>query len=166
MSWSRRLAIAAAAMTLAACGFRPMHASYKDGSVPADLASVYVAQIPDRVGQQVRNHLLDLLNPGGEPAKEKYRLSVRLDRSVSRAAIRSTELETRRHVRLAASYRLTTADGETELYRSAYTAITSYNVVSSEYAVLAAEQNADALAARQVADAIQTQIALYFTSRR
>ena len=72
-----RPAVAAALISLAACGFRPLHAPGA-GAEPEVLAGIEIAHIPDRLGQVVRNHLLDRLTPRGAPAAATYRLAVSL----------------------------------------------------------------------------------------
>jgi LPS-assembly lipoprotein len=159
-------ALALAAMLLGACGFRPMHAAYRDGIVDQQLAQVYVASIPDRVGQMVRNDLIDLLNPEGQPADNRYRLEVELTATRPSTVLSTQELASRRNYTLTANYRLTSADGKTELMKRRHRAVTSFDIVESEFATLAAEDYAQKLAAKQVAEAIQRQVTLYFTSKR
>lgn len=50
------------------CGFEPLYGD-RAGETPTrlELAAVEVGPIPERLGQQVRNALVDRLNPGAEP---------------------------------------------------------------------------------------------------
>ena len=49
---------------LAACGFQPLYGNNGNAGpgVGATLSAVYVEQIPDRVGYELRNDLLDRLD--------------------------------------------------------------------------------------------------------
>ena len=158
--------LAFAVATLAGCGFRPMHATYADGKVADQLARVYVAAISDRVGQRVRNELLDRLTPKGVPSNNAYRLEVSLSAARPPTTLSSADLATRRNFSLNARYTLTGADGRKALTRGRYRALASYDIVDSEFATLAALEYAEGLAAVQVADAIFTRLSLYFTSKR
>ena len=68
MSLFRRLrptGLLIATIIVAACGFQPLYGSSQgvlSGAVVENLAAVRITAIPDRVGQIVRNDLLDRLN--------------------------------------------------------------------------------------------------------
>ena len=69
----------AASLALAACGFRPLYATGPDGTGPGDaLASIYVEPIPERVGYELRNQLLDRLGATGRSDGVAYRLKIAL----------------------------------------------------------------------------------------
>ena len=57
-------------LTLAACGFRPLHSRNEETKYATsdDLAAVLVYPLPDRSGQQMHNLLRDRLNPLGQPS--------------------------------------------------------------------------------------------------
>ncbi len=151
---------------LAGCGFRPMHATFADGAVADELAQVYIAAIPDRVGQRLRNDLLDRMTPKGVPAKNAYRLEVNLTSTRPPTALSTSDLATRRNYSLTARFTLTSSDGKKRLMSGQYRALTSFDIVDSEYATLASHDYAEKLAAAQVADVIFTKVSLYFTSKR
>jgi LPS-assembly lipoprotein len=166
MSLFRPALLAFFLAALAGCGFRPMHATYADGAVTDQLAKIYVASITDRVGQRVRNELLDRLTPKGVPPRNDYRLEVDLSASRPPTALSSADLATRRNYELTARFTLTSADGSTSLFTGRYRALASYDIVDSEFATLTAIDYAEGLAATQVADAIFTRLSVYFTSKR
>ncbi len=166
MSWCRAIFLGSLIAVAGGCGFRPMHATYADGTVADNMAQIYVASIPDRIGQLVRNNLLDMLNPKGQPAQDTYRLQVELSSTSPPTVLSTDELASRRNFTLTADYTLSSADGRQRLMRRSYRAVTSFDIVESEFATLAARDYAEKLAARQVAEAIENQIALYFTSTR
>jgi len=151
---------------LAGCGFRPLYATYKDGSVATELEQVYIAAIPDRLGQQVRNELLDRINPRGEPGDPAYRLEIRLTSVNPPTVLSTTNLASRRNVRVTARYTLRSADGKQRLDNGYYRATASYNIIDSEYATLAAFENAQDQVVVQIADEIKNRIAIYLASMR
>jgi len=166
MWWFRRGLLVVTIAALAGCGFRPMHATYADGKVADELAKIYVAALADRIGQRVRNELLDRLTPKGVPPSNAYRLDVKLSAARPPVSLSSADLATRRNYSLSATFTLTDARDRKALVKGNYRALASYDVVDSEYATLAALENAERLAATQVAEGIFTRLSLYFTSRR
>lgn len=165
--WLFRLAAVIVACALVgACGFRPMYATYKDGSIAEDLNTIYVAAIPDRIGQQLRNELLDRLNPKGQPGDPRYRLHVDISFSDPPRALATNELASRRKFSLASRWALLSPDGKKTLAKATVRSETSYNIVASEYATLVSRRNAEAAAAQDAAERIKTQLALYFADER
>ena len=68
-----------AALALAACGFKPLYGRNDlGGNIGAALGNVYVEPIPDRVGYELRNNLLDLFNATGQANDAAYRLKLYL----------------------------------------------------------------------------------------
>lgn len=172
MSWSdgrRRflsaVAAAAAPLLLAGCGFEPLYARGSVGAVDEDLARVQISVIPDRVGQQVHNYLLDRVSRKGVPEAPRHRLDVRLASQKVVLGIERDQTATRAKLVLAANFELTDlATGEVVLRRSARSA-NSYNIVDSALATRSAELDAIDRAARELAEEIRLVLALYFRRR-
>src|SRR3546814_19847398 len=71
------LALAACLPLLAGCGFQPLYARPDaPSSVTADLAHIKVLTIGNRIGQKLRNHLLEDLDPDGSEEPPLYTLGV------------------------------------------------------------------------------------------
>ncbi len=136
------------------------------GNTISDMAYVEVVPIGDRVGQSVRNQLLDLLHPRGMVDRPVFRLVVTLDESREGLAIQQDDSTTRYNLRLIAKFRLTDTRNGAELLNGATRAIAAYNVVRSDYANLISERDARKRAAHSVAEGIQNRIAVYFSRRR
>lgn len=172
MSWSdgrRRFLLAAAAgaapLLLAGCGFQPLYGRGSVGAVDDDLARVEIGLIPDRIGQQVHNYLLDRINRAGRPERARHRLDVRLSSSKVILGIERDQTATRAKLVLTADFDLTDlATGEVVLRRSARSA-NSYNIVDSALATRSAELDATDRAARELAEEIRLILALYFRRR-
>jgi LPS-assembly lipoprotein len=56
---------------MAGCGFSPL---YGPSSLVEKTSQIKIELIPDREGQILRNNLMDMLNPYGQPAQVAYRL--------------------------------------------------------------------------------------------
>jgi len=155
----RAAALAAALLALSACALQPMYAGGGNGVVARELAAIEVGPIQGRAGWLVRNALRDRLGAAGE-ASPRYRLDVRLDDRLEGLGVLNDDTIGRERRTLRARYQLVdTADG-TILLDATAGSDAGIDVVSSEYATIAAEQTALENLAREVADRIVTQLSL------
>lgn len=147
-------------LLLAACGLQPMYAGGGSGAVAQGLASVDVSAIEGRAGWLVRNALVDRLGAGNSGGSARYRLDVRLDDKLEGLALLSDDTIGRERRTLRARYQLVdTATGDIVLDATAGSDA-GIDVVSSEYAVIAAEQTALENLSRDIADRIVTNVAV------
>jgi LPS-assembly lipoprotein len=172
--WSSRTAARAAigallAATLAGCGFQPLYKKdAQDPGVTADLARIRVLNVRadlaenDRLGQQMRNLLLQRLNPDGAPAQPAYRLETSLSVTKERTGIQITEEATRARLTVSVSFRLYESSGDKMLYGGSEQSTNSYNVADSQFATLNAENDAARRAVREVSDSIRLRLGIYF----
>lgn len=138
-----------------------MYAGGSSGGVAAGLGSVQVAPIPERAGWLVRNALVDRL--GGEAGNPAYRLEVELDDDLTAFGIRGDSAVTRERRTLRARYRLVDLKtGEVVLDATAGSDA-GIDIVSSEYATVAAEQTAQERLAFVVADQMVARLALFMS---
>ena len=122
------------------CGLRPLYAGGGNGVVAQSLAGVEVAPIPERAGWLVRNALVDRLAASGTAAP-RYRLEVELDDQITGFGVRTDNAVTRERRTLRARYRLRDAGAAgTVLLDATAGSDAGIDVVSSEYATIAAEQ--------------------------
>jgi LPS-assembly lipoprotein len=150
------LTVFAAAPLLAACGFEPLHA--QRGAVAA-LPPIRVEPIPERQGQILRNYLLDRLAPRGEAGAQGYALSIKLFEPRQVLALRRDDVISRMSYSAVASYELVDAAGKRVVTGSSSYS-TDYEITNSEFATLAALQNARERVLELVADDIRNQIAV------
>jgi LPS-assembly lipoprotein len=149
-------------LLLGGCGLRPLYGGGGGGAVATTLQSVEVAPIGGRAGWLVRTALEDRLDKGeGEAAR--YRLEVELDDDIIGFGIRADDSVTRERRTLRARYRLVDAALGTVLLDATAGSDAGVDVVSSEYATVAAEQTALERLANEIADQIVTRVALYAT---
>ena len=156
----RALIIVAAALLLPACGLRPLYAGGSGGQVAAALSAVEVAPMPGRVGWLMYNKLKDRLGDTGT-AEPRYRLDVELDDDIVGLGIRGDRAVTRERRSLRARYRLTELGTGQVVLDATAGSDAGIDVVSSEYATVAAEQTAAERLSDVVADQIVARLALF-----
>jgi LPS-assembly lipoprotein len=157
----RRLLLALPiALLLTGCGLRPLYSGGGSGPVAQSLRSIEVAPIGGRAGWLVRTALEDRLgdDAGGAP---RYRLEVELDDQIIGFGVRADDAETRERRTLRARYRLVEAGRGTVVLDATAGSDAGIDVVSSDYATVAAEQTALERLSREVADQIVTRLALF-----
>ncbi|WP_374407840.1 LPS assembly lipoprotein LptE [Pelagerythrobacter sp.] len=161
----RALLASAMLLMLAACGLQPMYAGGGSGEVARGLAAIEVPAIEGRAGWLVRNALTDRLGAAGE-ANPRYRLDVRLDDRLEGLGVLSDDTIGRERRMLRARYQLVDTASDEILLDATAGADAGIDVVSSEYAVIAAEQTALENLSEEVADRIVTQLALTLRQQR
>ena len=162
---STRLALALLALALSGCTLRPLYAGGASGPVAQTLRGVQVAPIPGRGGWLVRTALQDRLG-NGEAERPLYRLEVQLDDAITGFGIRSDDAVTRERRALRARYRLVDAARGTVLLDATAGSDAGVDVVSSEYATVAAEQTALERLSVDLAEQIVSRLALYAARNR
>ena len=150
-------------LALGGCGLQPMYAGGSAGAVASGLSSIEVAPIPERAGWLVRHAIIDRL--GGEPATARYRLEVELDDDLSGFGIRGDSAVTRERRTLRARYRLVDLGTNLVVVDATAGSDAGIDVVSSEYATVAAEQTAQERLARVIADQMVSRLALFLRNR-
>ena len=152
--------LALLALALSGCGLQPMYAGGGNGVVAQGLAGIDVPAIEGRAGWLVRNALNDRLTAGGSSGAARYRLDVRLDDKLEGLGLLSDDTVARERRTLRARYQLVDlSSGEIVLDATAGSDA-GIDVVSSEYATIAAEQTALENLAKVVADKIVARLAL------
>ena len=153
----------AALAVLGACGFQPIYGSRGTPGTQIEMASIEVGIIKDRHGQQLRNLLLDRINPGGTPQSPNYTLTVVLTSGKQLLALRKSQLSTRANLNFVAVFNLKGKNQYLGKNFSGASKITvSYNILSSHFATLAAEENARTRAVRELSADINNRIAAFF----
>ncbi|HEX4848535.1 MAG TPA: LPS assembly lipoprotein LptE [Novosphingobium sp.] len=155
-----RLIVLAFALMLSACGLKPMYSGGAGGTVAQGLAGIEVSPIEGKSGWLMRNALIDRLGAGAAKGNPRYRLDVRLDDKLEGLGLLSDDTIARERRTLRARYQLIDlATGEIVLDATAGSDA-GIDVVSSEYATVAAENTALENLTREVADRIVTRVAL------
>jgi LPS-assembly lipoprotein len=147
------------ALPLAGCGLQPMYAGGGSGAVARGLSGIEVAAIDGRAGWLMRNALTDKLGTqAGE--KARYRLDVRLDDQLESFGLLRDDTVGRERRTLRARYQLVDLASGAVLLDATAGSDAGIDVISSDYATVAAEQTALENLAKDVASRIVTNVAL------
>jgi LPS-assembly lipoprotein len=158
----RRLALLLILPTLSACGLHPLYGGGANSSVASLMQTVQVAPIPGQSGWLMRNKLVDRLGESGS-GTAAYRLDVSLDDNITAYGIRGDQAATRERRTLRARYQLISLRSGTVLLDATAGSDEGIDIVSSEYATVAAEQTALEQLSDVVADQIVARLGLYAT---
>ncbi|MBI3676345.1 MAG: hypothetical protein HY243_06975 [Proteobacteria bacterium] len=165
--------LAGLALALSACGFRPLYGRFgADPGAQQIFASVYVEPIDlERVGYDLRNSMIDLLEARATPESATYRLQIALQEKREGAALQNQVVGglnettiTRYNYTLTANYTLTDAKG-TLVTKGVESTLSAYDVVSSPYATLIAQQDAQKRAADDIAYRLRTDLGVFFAQK-
>ena len=147
-------------LALSGCGLKPLYAGGSGGAVAHTLGTVEVAPIEGKAGWLVRNAINDRL--GASPKDTAvYRLEIELDDQISSFGIRTDDAVTRERRTLRARYRLIEAGKGTVVLDATAGSDAGIDIVSSEYATIAAENTALENLSQVVADQILGRVALF-----
>ena len=160
----RILLALASSLALSACSLSPMYAGGGSGEVAQGLAAIDVPPIEGKAGWLVRNALNDRLGAAGV-TDFRYRLDVRLDDSLEGLAVLADDTVSRERRTLRARYQLVDASTGEILLDATEGTDAGIDVVSSEYATIAAENTALENLSREIADRIVTRVALTLRNR-
>jgi len=150
-----------AAAPLGGCGLQPLYAGGGQGEVARGLAAVEVPPIEGKAGWLVRNALNDRLAAAGRSGSAPaYRLDVRLNDRLEGFGLLADDTVGRERRTLRARYQLVDLASGRIVYDATAGADAGIDVVSSEYATIAAEQTALENLSKEVADRIVTALAL------
>jgi LPS-assembly lipoprotein len=149
------LAIAALALVLSACGFRPLYGpSQSGGSVAADVTSIAVAEQRTRVGQLVRNEVLS----AGKPEVSRFRLELKVSEAHPFVSRLPGERVDRLRAQVMATYVLRDLNAKVITQGSTRAAV-AYDVVREPVADAQAKATAIQRAAIEVGQDIKLRLA-------
>ena len=170
MWWYERgriVALAASALVLAGCestGIHPLYAS-RGGGMQAELQSIIVDPIPDRLGHYLGDALKTNLNGTGSRVPPKYHLTVKPKQSIQTALIDTvTSRAQSASVVTVVSYTLTPLGAEKPILMGTVTSAADYDRSVQRYADIRAARDAEIRDAHTVADQIAQQVAAKLAS--
>jgi LPS-assembly lipoprotein len=137
-----------------------MYAGGSAGSVAQGLAAVDVPPIQGKAGWLVRNALNDRLGQTGAQRTPRYRLDVVLDDKLEGLGLINDDTVGRERRTLRARYQLVDLASGDILLDATAGSDAGIDVVSSEYATIAAEDTALENLSKEVADRIVARLAL------
>jgi LPS-assembly lipoprotein len=160
------LMLGAALALLAACGFQPVYGTHSTGdeSVSTQMNSVAIGNIPDRIGQMLRNDLIDRMYGKGRPQQALYNLSVQIRMAQADLGIQANATSTRSMIDMYGDYVLTDTQGRALIKGTAHS-ISSYSTLADEYGNLAALNDAKERTVNEVSEQIVNRLSLYFAEK-
>jgi len=153
-------------LLLAGCGLQPMYAGGGSGAVARGLADIDVPPIEGKAGWLMRNALMDRLGAGKSSGSARYRLDVRLADKLEGLGLLSDDTIGRERRTLRARYQLVDLTTGQIVLDATAGSDAGIDVVSSEYATIAAENTALENLSRDVADRIVTKLSLQLRADR
>jgi LPS-assembly lipoprotein len=157
---ARLLLVIAASAALAGCGLTPLYGGAQGSEIRTALSSVEIAPIEGKAGWLVRNKLVDRIGASAGSGA-RYRLVVTLDDNITAFGLRGDRAATFERRSLRARYQLVAAGTGLVLLDATAGSDAGIDIVSSEYATVAAEQTALERLSDQLADQIATRLAVY-----
>ena len=171
-----KIKIAVLALALCSCGFEPLYVErhsddpwyYKgefDTSITDEISQIKVELASDRIGQLVRNELLDNFTPKGVPEKPKYRLEIApAGKRETKQAMRGDITATRERVEYKLQYKLYDAETGKRLVNGDTLALLGYDVMANPYSTTFSQKKIEKDAAKIMANDISLRIGAYFHS--
>lgn len=156
-----RILLLGLALALSACGLRPMYAGGGSGTAAASLRAIQVQSIPGKAGWLMHKALVERL--GDNDGQAAYRLEVELDDDITGFGIRGDSAATRERRTLRARYRLVELATGAVVLDATAGSDAGIDVVSSQYATVAAEQTALERLSEVVADQMVGRLAMFVT---
>ncbi len=159
------------AIILSGCGFKPMYGQFSDGQgdLRQVMANIRVTDIteqgrPSRIGQVIRNNLLDRLTPFGETKSAEYVLKVAFLIEEHGYGIREDESVTLQNLKLVTSYQLEDLETSKVVLDFAARSLVTYDLAQSDYSNMIARNAALKRLSEEVANQMATRIGAFFSN--
>jgi LPS-assembly lipoprotein len=136
-----------------------MYAGGGSGEVAQNVRAVMISPIGGKAGYLVRNALADRMG-NVDKGTARYRLDVRLDERLTGMIVRSDDSVSRERRVMRARFQLIDLSTGAIMLDDTADADAGIDIVSSEYAVIAAEQTAQENLGRDIANQIVTRVAV------
>jgi len=159
-------AMALAVSTLGGCGLHPLYGSEENkGAAGKVFDTIYVDPIQGEIaGYELRNALIDGLHAPMRLGDAEYRLKITITQLLQAIAVENNASITRYNYILTGKYVLTDIKGK-DIKDGSESTLSAYDVVTSPYATLAAEHDAQRRSAVELAYRIQTDLAVFLSHR-
>ena len=161
---------------VAACGFEPLNVQktskedkwYFDGDfdnyVTDQMAQIKIVVTGERLGQQIKNNLLDLLTPQGVPAKPKYYLYVNpVQENEYDQALRCDITDTLKRIDYKVNYHMT--QNSKEVMKGNTVSFVSYDILDNPYSTVISRKKVQQDAAKIMANDIALRLGAFFNAK-
>lgn len=160
------IGLCVAALSLGSCGYRPLYGNSSDGvQGSSELAKVRIGLIANRAGHRLRNHLLDRINPRGEPSAPAYALNVDLEESRVDLGVRRDATRTRANLVLTAKFQLRDMTNNRIVFNAGASRVASFNIRDAEFSTISAESAARRRSVEGLADEITQRVAIFLNRK-
>lgn len=149
-----------ATLLISACGFHPLYTKVENAEGQSVLDDVWIETINGSNGVILRNYLLDSFYSDGYPEQARYILKTTLTEYVRDVDIQKNDTTTRAQMVIRAVYELRDRTTNQVLESNQVRAVSGYNILLSSYTTLVSQNDARDRALRDIADKIQTRVAL------
>ena len=152
------ISMTVALFILSACQFQPLYGTNSTSN--AQLTNITVGEVDTRTGQQVRNHLLFLLNGGSAAIEPAYRANLRISiANKTLANVQSVQDRTTGSIEVSVSYDLIDLATSKSVAKGKRRAKAAYDRTGQSFANSRAERDAENRAAKEAAEAIRFALA-------
>ena len=176
-SWKKIVAVTALC-SLSACGFEPLYVEKTGGEdlwyynneyntdIVREMAQIKVETVTDRIGQLIKNELMDTFNPYGTPKCAKYFLKLQpVDKTVTQQALRDDITATREKVKYSVNYELWSKEKGKLISGNSWIFL-SYDLLDNPYSTSMDKKKIEKDGAKIIANDISLRIGAYFHSTK
>lgn len=150
---------------LSACGFHPMYKDTGNSDVRHAFDMIYIENIPEREGLYLRNALMDRFYRNGRPHIDNAAFILHISNiqeHITDLDITKSSDATRAQLKLQAQMTLKDRNTNEVILKRDLLAITSYNILRSQFTTHVSEETARENALNELANKIERQLSLYF----
>ena len=164
------------ASSLLGCGFEPLYVEKKSGNdlwyynnefdtdIVREMGQIKVETVSDRIGQMIRNELMDTFNPFGTPKCAKYFLKIEpVDKQITQQALRDDITATREKVKYTLNYSLWSKEKGSLVSGQSWVYL-SYDLLDNPYSTSMDKKKVEKDGAKIIANDISLRIGAYFHS--
>ncbi len=163
-------------LIISSCGFEPLYVERTsdggtwfydneyDNDIVKEMAQIKIEAVSDRIGQMIKNELIDSFSPYGESKQAKYFLKIQpVSKHIVQQALRDDITATREKVKYSVNYSLWSNDkgqlvsGNTWIYLS-------YDLLDNPYSTTMDKKKVEKDGAKIIANDIALRIGAYFHS--
>lgn len=128
-------------LNLASCGFQTIYRDEESNiSYAEDLAKIRIQKGPDRLNQELKNNLYDLLNPDYIKAEPKYLLEMNATKASSGTFVTQTGASGRNRVTVNVYYTLRNVENGMIISKGTTSVFDNYDVSTNRYGTYVADE--------------------------
>ena len=161
---------------LCGCGFEPLYVEKTSGNdlwyynneydadIVREMAQIKVETVTDRIGQLIKNELMDTFNPYGTPKCAKYFLKLEpVEKTTTEQALRDDITATREKVKYTVNYELWSKEKGRLVGGNSWVFL-SYDLLDNPYSTSMDKKKIEKDGAKIIANDISLRIGAYFHS--